>query len=286
MTIAYLNGEFLPLEEARISPMDRGFLFGDGVYEVVPCYQGRLIAMDLHLARLRNSLDGISLAFPSTDESITEILQALCQKNDGEHQGVYLQITRGTAMKRQHAFPNPIKPTLFAYTFPIGPPSDGSPETASCYTAVTRADQRWGRCHIKSVALLGNVLHMMEAIDEGAEEVLLFNEQDQLTEAAACNVFIVSNGVVLTPELDNQKLPGVTRHQLLDFMARYTDWQVEVRPVSKQEVLGAEEIWLTSSTKEVAPVVSLDGRSVGDGTPGPRWSAAQKLFEQHRFDGN
>lgn len=284
MNIAYLNGEFLPLEEARISPMDRGFLFGDGVYEVIPCYRGRLIAMDLHLARLRNSLEGISLPFSPTDASLTDILTTLCKKNDGDNQGIYLQITRGAAMKRQHAFPSNVVPTLFAYAFSIAPPSNGAPETAACYTAVTRTDLRWGRCQIKSVALLGNVLHMMDAIHEGAEEVLLFNERGELTEAAACNVFIVNKGVVITPELDNQKLPGVTRHLLLDFMSRYTDWRVEVRPVGKEEVLDAEEIWLTSSTKEVAPVVKLDDRAIGDGKPGPMWSAAQKLFEQHRFD--
>ena len=148
---------------------------------------------------------------------------------------------------------------------------------------MTRRDQRWGRCHIKSTALLGNVLHMMEAVEEQAEEVLLFNEQDELTEAAACNVFVVCGDKILTPELDHQKLPGVTRRQCLELLEAHTDWSVEVRPVNRDEVLSASEIWLSSSTKELAPVVSLDGKPVNEGRPGPRWSAAQTLFQQHRF---
>ena len=204
-------------------------------------------------------------------------------RNGAGNLGIYLQITRGVVEKRQHAFPEHPVPTVFAYAYNISPPSNGSLETASCFRTVTRRDQRWGRCHIKSTALLGNVLHMMEAVEEQAEEVLLFNEQDELTEAAACNVFIVCGDKILTPELDHQKLPGVTRRQCLELLAAHTDWPVEVRPVSRGEVLSASEIWLSSSTKELAPVISVNGKPVNDGRPGPRWSAAQKLFQQHRF---
>ena len=211
------------------------------------------------------------------------ILDDIVARNGAGDLGIYLQITRGVVEKRQHAFPEHPLPTVFAYAFDISPPSDGSPETASCFRAVTRRDQRWGRCHIKSTALLGNVLHMMEAVEEEAEEVLLFNEQDELTEAAACNVFVVRGDKILTPELDHQKLPGVTRRQCLELLEAHTDWSVEVRPVSRDEVLSASEIWLSSSTKELAPVVSLDGKPVNEGCPGPRWSAAQKLFQRHRF---
>ncbi|HCL93657.1 MAG TPA: D-alanine aminotransferase, partial [Gammaproteobacteria bacterium] len=209
MTIAYLNGDFAPLAEARISPMDRGFLFGDGVYEVIPCYDGKIVALQYHLERLDQSLDGIALLQPHSDEQLINILEEIVARNGAGNLGIYLQITRGVVDKRQHAFPEHPLPTVFAYAFEISPPSDGSLETASCFRTVTRRDQRWGRCHIKSTALLGNVLHMMEAVEEQAEEVLLFNEQDELTEAAACNVFIVCGDKILTPELDHQKLPGV-----------------------------------------------------------------------------
>ena len=283
MTQAYLNGTFTALEDAKISPMDRGFLFGDGVYEVIPCYGGQLVAMPYHLERLAQSLNGIALASPHSDDSLTSVLMELVDRNGGGDLGVYLQITRGAAPKRQHAFPEHIEPTVFAYTFAIAPPSDGSPESAKCFSAVTRTDQRWERCHIKSTALLGNVLHMMEAIDAGAEEVLLFNSDDELTEAAACNVFVVNNGKVLTPALDHQILPGVTRRQCLELLEAHTSWQVEIRPVLREEVEQAQEIWLSSSTKELVPIVSLDGKTVGDGKPGKKWAVAQKLFHEHRF---
>ena len=286
MTQAYLNGAFTALEDAHISPMDRGFLFGDGVYEVIPCYDGQLVAMPYHLERLAHSLRGIALTSPHSDDALTCILTELVDRNGGGDLGVYLQITRGAAPKRQHAFPEHIEPTVFAYTFAITPPSDGSPETAKCFSAVTRTDQRWDRCHIKSTALLGNVLHMMEAIDAGAEEVLLFNSDDELTEAAACNVFVVRNGTVLTPALDHQILPGVTRRQCLELLEAHTDWPVEIRPVLRQEVAEAEEIWLSSSTKELAPIVKLDGKAVGDGKPGRMWAVAQKLFNEYRFSAN
>lgn len=283
MIIAYLNGDYAPLTDVRISPMDRGFLFGDGVYEVIPCYGGKMIALKYHLERLHQSLDGIALSPPHSDEQLIKVLEEIVARNGAGNLGIYLQITRGVVEKRQHAFPDHSLPTVFAYAFDISPPSDGSPETASCFRAVTRRDQRWGRCHIKSTALLGNVLHIMEAVDEEAEEVLLFNDQDELTEAAACNVFVVSGDRILTPQLDHQKLPGVTRRQCLELLAAHTDWSVEVRPVSRGEVISASEIWLSSSTKELAPVVSLDGKPVNKGRPGARWSAAQKLFQQHRF---
>lgn len=284
MTVAYLNGKFLPREEAKISPMDRGFLFGDGVYEVIPCYAGKAVAMSYHMERLGHSLRGIKLDGTPSSSDLASMLEELIGLNGSGDLGIYLQITRGVAEKRQHAFPENTVPTIFAYAFPIDPPCDGSMDQATCFTTVTRSDARWARCHIKSTALLGNVLHMMEAIDEGAEEVLLFNEQDLLTEAAACNVFIVKDGQIHTPELDHQKLPGVTRRLCLEFLEKHTDWPVQVGPVSRDAVMSAEEVWLSSSTKELAPVIAIDGKPVADGKPGQYWSTAQGLFHLHRFD--
>ena len=166
MTIAYLNGDYAPLADVRISPMDRGFLFGDGVYEVIPCYDGKMVALQYHLERLHQSLDGIALSQPYSDAQLINILNEIVARNGAGNLGIYLQMTRGVVEKRQHAFPENPLPTVFAYAFDINPPSDGSPETAACFRAVTRRDQRWGRCHIKSTALLGNVLHMMEAVEE------------------------------------------------------------------------------------------------------------------------
>ena len=284
MTIAFLNGNFLPLDQAKISPMDRGFLFGDGVYEVIPSYGGKLVALQCHLDRLHNSLESISLVSYSDDSELTNMLMSLCRQNGAGNLGIYLQITRGITAKRQHAFTKENDPTCFAYAFPIRPPSDGSIESASCISAVTRSDRRWRRCQIKSTSLLGNVLHMMEAVDNNAEEVLLFNHREELTEAAASNVFVVTqNKRVVTPELDNQKLSGVTRYQALEFMKKYTDWKIEVRNISRSEVLRADEVWLSSSTKELSPVIKIDNAPVGAGAPGPIWSQAQQLFQRYRF---
>ncbi len=284
MTVAYLDGSFLPLEDARISPMDRGFLFGDGVYEVIPTYGGQLVGLNLHLDRLERGLAEIRLASPHSREQWKSLFTELLAANGNGNLGLYLQVTRGVSMKRAHRFPETTTPTCFAYTFPLEAPSDGNPETAHGWRVITGDDLRWQRRHIKSVALLGNVLHMQDSIDAGAEEILLFNEQDQLTEAAACNVFVVKDGAVATPPLDREKLPGITRQMLLDMMRTEGDWQIAERPVSRAEVMAADEVWITSSSKEVEPVVSIDARPVGTGKAGPIWAKAQAMFHRRRFD--
>lgn len=284
MTIALLNGKLLPLEEARISPMDRGFLFGDGIYEVIPSYGGRMVGFDRHMDRLDKGLSAIGIANPKSREQWEESLNELLSRNGNGDLGLYLQVTRGAAEVRAHRFPDGVTPTLFAYPFPIQAPGDGDPASVKCFEVVTGNDLRWRRCHIKSTALLGNVLHMMEGVSEGADEILLFNEHDELTEASACNVFIVNQGKVMTPGLDREKLPGITRNMLLAMMRDDNNWSVEERPISRDEVRAADEVWLTSSTKEVAPVIRIDGRPVGTGIPGPLWSAAQALFSRQRFN--
>ncbi|MDA7584843.1 aminotransferase class IV [Luminiphilus sp.] len=282
MTIAYLNGEFVPLEEARISPMDRGFLFGDGIYEVIPSYNGQLVGFKRHMQRLDQGLAAIQLENPLTADKWHTLFSKLTAQNAGDYQGVYLQVTRGTSPVRNHRFPVDCQPTVFAYTFTVNAPCDGDPDKATCYQVATATDRRWKRCDIKSVALLGNVLHMMEGVDSGADEIILFNEQEELTEAAACNVFIVQNKTVITPPLDIEKLPGVTRNMLVDIL-RGDGWSVEERAVSRTEVMAADEVWLTSSTKEIAPVIAIDGHSVSGGKAGAVWAAAQSLFAHHRY---
>ena len=165
MTIAYLNGEFVPLEEARISPMDRGFLFGDGIYEVIPSYNGQLVGFKRHMQRLDQGLAAIQLENPLTADTWHTLFCKLTAQNAGDYQGVYLQVTRGTSPVRNHRFPVDCQPTVFAYTFTVNAPCNGDPDKATCYQVATATDRRWKRCDIKSVALLGNVLHMMEGVD-------------------------------------------------------------------------------------------------------------------------
>jgi len=284
MTVAFLDDEFVPLEEAKISPMDRGFLFGDGIYEVIPSHGGKLIGLDLHLARLENGLNEIGIKIPWSRDQLTNIFTELMERNGNGNLGVYLQITRGVTMKRNHAFPANTPPTLFAYTFDIPAPSSGDPGKVTHWKVTTRQDLRWQRCHLKTTSLLGNVLHMMEAVDEGESEILLFDANNQLTEAAACNVFVVHNNEVKTPPLDQHKLAGVTRDMALHILRVHSSLNVRETQITKEEVLSADEVWLSSSTKELAPVVSIDGQLVGDGVPGPVWVQAQSLFDQHRFD--
>ena len=279
----FLNGEFVSLEAARISPLDRGFLFGDGIYEVIPCYNGRMVGFERHMARLQQGLDTLKLPNPLPKENWHDALLQLSEEARDTHLGLYLQITRGSHPIRAHRYPEADAPTLFAYAFPVTAPSDGDAATVKSYRVVTGTDQRWQRCHIKSVALLGNVMHMNEATEQGADEILLYNERDELTEAAACNVFVVTAGTISTPNLDHQKLPGVTRAMLLDMLRDSGHQAVEERPISRDEVLAADEVWLTSATKEVAPVTAIDGQKVGDGRPGPAWESAQKLFASQRY---
>jgi len=284
MTMAFLNGVFTPLEEARISPMDRGFLFGDGIYEVIPSYGGAMLGFDRHMQRLSNGLAAIDLLNPHSQQQWQAILSRLLAENGNGNLAIYLQVTRGVATQRAHRFPEKIEPTVFAYTFAISDAPTGDIATAKGLSVSTGEDLRWQRCHIKSIALLGNVLHMMEGVKRGHDEILLFNAHNELTEAAACNVFIVSNESIATPYLDNHKLPGITRNMLLDILRDYGQWSVEERVVTREEVLAADEVWLTSSTKEIAPVLTIDGQPVGEGKPGSVWSGAQALFAQHRFN--
>ena len=283
-TTALLNGVLVPLDEARVSPMDRGFLFGDGIYEVIPSYGGQLVGFSRHMQRLAHGLAAIGIPNPHNEETWQRFFDDLLSRNGAGNLAIYLQVTRGVAEKRAHRFPETVSPTVFAYTYEIEPAASGDKDTAHCLSVATGLDLRWKRCHIKSVALLGNVLHMMEGVDSGADEILLFNDCDELTEAAACNVFVVSNGTIVTPELDHQKLPGITRNMLIDMIRKETDWPLEERPVTRGELLAAEEVWLTSSTKEVAPVTCIDNKPVASGQPGPIWSEAQRLFSRFRFE--
>ena len=283
MSTVYLNGEYLPMDEARISPMDRGFLFGDGVYEVVPSYGGRSVGLAPHLARMRDGLEGIALPYVVDDDEWRDIMDRLTRENGNGDLGVYIQISRGANPRRHHAFPEATEPTRYAFAFEIPPAPVADKALAPRYRVAATRDLRWQRCNIKSTSLLGNVLHYQHGHERGYDETLLFNAEDELTEAAACNVFIVQGNRVSTPPLDHQKLPGITRQLLLDILRRHSSLVVEERTVTREEVENADEVWLTSSSKEIAPVVAIDGQPVGSGDIGDAWLEAQGLFSEHKF---
>jgi D-alanine transaminase len=266
---AYLNGRFLPLSEARISPLDRGFLYADGVYEVIPVYSRHPFRVDEHLRRLQASLDGIRLANPQSEAQWKAIIGRLVADAGFEDQAVYLQITRGADDKRDPCFPPGVPPTVFAFTAPLVGPSAKQRERG--VAAVTAPDIRWGRCDWKTLALLPNVLARQWAADAGCVEAILFRD-GHLTEASSSNVFAVRDGVILAPPQDHRVLPGITCQVVRELAVAHRA-PLEVRPVAEEEVRAADELWLTSSAKEVLAVVALDGRSVGRGTdagkPGP-----------------
>ncbi|MRD73583.1 D-amino acid aminotransferase [Rhodocyclus tenuis] len=274
MTV-YLNGRFLPLAEARISPLDRGFLFGDGVYEVIPVYSRRPFRLDEHLSRLQTSLDGIHLPNPLSLEGWRTMIGQLVASADFVDQSVLLQVTRGADDKRDHAFPQGVAPTVFAFTAPLVTPSDAT--RAAGIAAITAPDTRWQRCDLKTISLLANVLARQQAVDAGAVETLLLRD-GLLTEGAASSIFVVSEGVLLAPPKDHRVLPGITYDLVLELAARH-GVSYAVRDISERELRAADELWMTSSTKEILPIVRLDGLPVGHGRPGP---LAQQMYAWYR----
>lgn len=261
----YLDGRFLPLGDAHVSPMDRGFLFGDGVYEVIPVYSRRPFRFEQHLARLKQSLDGIHLDGPRDPADWREIVSRLVASAPWEDQGVYLQITRGVDSKRDHVFPANPRPTVFAMTAPLVTPSAEVRERG--VAALTVADNRWLRCDLKTTALLANVLLRQQATEAACAEAILLRD-GFLTEGSSTNVVIVRNGVMLAPPQSHLILPGVTLDVVIE-LARQHGLPHEIRPVTEAELRSADEVWLTSSTKEVLAVTTLDGQAVGGGVPGP-----------------
>lgn len=279
MTTVFLNGQFLPIAEAKVSAMDRGFLFGDGAYEVIPVYSRRPFRLPEHLARLRHTLDGIRLANPLGEEEWTRLIGEIVARNAGEDQSVYLQITRGADTKRNHAFPARVTPTVYIMSEPLVTPPPAQRETG--IAAVSAPDVRWLRCDLKTTSLLANCLLRQLAVEAGCVETILFRN-GCMTEGAASNIFAVKDGVLLAPPKDHLMLPGITYDVVLELAAAH-GLPAEVRPVAEAEARGADELWMTSSTKEVLPITRLDGKSVGTGKPGPvfaRMYAWYQAFKQ------
>lgn len=274
MTV-YLNGQFMPIEEAKISPLDRGFLFGDGAYEVIPVYSRRPFRIDEHLRRLQTTLDGIRLTNPHGVAEWRALVERIVAGADFADQSVYIQVTRGADVKRDHPFPQGVAPTVFIFTAPLVTPAPAV--RAAGVAAVSALDNRWLRCDLKTVSLLANVLLRQQAVDAGCAETVMLRE-GYLTEGAASNVFVVKDGVLLAPPKDHRVLPGVTYDIVLELAARH-GMPFEVREIPEAELRAADELWMTSSTKEVLPITVLDGKPVGHGAaagkPGP---AAQRMY--------
>jgi len=270
----YLNGDYIPLIEAKISVLDRGFLFGDGVYEVIPAYQGHLFHLSDHLQRLEKSLAGIRLKNPYSSEQWLDIFTFLLDRSKNQY--IYLQITRGADIKRDHAFPENVSPTVFVMCSDILP-FQGK---ITGIKAVTLPDSRWQFCNLKTIALLANILHRQDAIDQNTAEALLIKD-DYVTEGAASNVFIVINGTLITPPKNHLILPGITRDVILT-IAQKNHIPYKEENISLSQLKSAEEVWVTSSTREIVPVIEVDGLSVATGCPGSVYQQMDQLFQAYK----
>jgi D-alanine transaminase len=273
----HLNGALVRISDAKISVLDRGFIYGDGAYELVPVYGWRPFRMSQHLARLQRTLDAIRLANPHTNDEWQRLIGELIERQPFADQAVYLQVTRGVA-KRDHSFPKDTVPTVFLMSNPLPVPT--REQVARGVAVVTAEDNRWKRCDLKTISLLGNVLMRQLATDAGAAETIMFRD-GWLTEASSSNVLVVKDGMILAPPKDHQILPGITYDAAIEF-ARDAGLAVDIRPISKAETLEADEMWLSSSTKEVLAVTTVDGRAFGGGMPGPVFRRMYDLFQARK----
>ncbi len=272
----FLNGEYLPIDEARVSVLDRGFIFGDGVYEVIPAYGNRPFRLEEHFRRLNNSLSAVRIDNPYSETQWAAIFDRLLAQHHGD-QSIYLHITRGVA-PRDHGFPADTPPTVFVMCSPIAPTN---PDYLSKgFAAITLDDIRWQYCRIKSIALLPNILLRQEALDNNATEAILIRS-GYVTEGSASNMFIVKDGVIKTPPHSDQLLPGITRDLIVE-LAQQQDMACEEATISEQELLDADEIWLSSSTKEILPITRLNDKPVGNGKPGAVWKTMYQHYQVYK----
>jgi len=273
-SICYLNGEFLPLAEAKIPVLDRGFIFGDGIYEVVPVYYRKPFRFEPHLARFERSAREIGLSNPLDRAQWRALVDQLVARNPGEHQFVYWQVTRGVA-RRDFAFPKDAVPTVFAMTTPFNRPGDA--QRTQGLAAVTRRDERWLRCDVKSVSLLGAVLARQYATEQGADEVVQFRD-GYLTEGSASNMWVVKDGTLIGAQKDHLILEGI-RYGFIEELCAQLGVPFKVARLGKDEVAGADELMLTAATREILPITTLDGRPVGSGRPGPIYAKLRAGYD-------
>ncbi len=274
MSAVYLNGEFKPLAEASINVLDRGFTFGDGVYEVIPVFNRKIFRFDEHLQRLENSLKAIYMDNPLTKDKWSAIFNQLIDALEETDQSIYLQITRGVT-ERDHDIALADEPTIFAMSRPIV-----KKDLSSGIKAITFEDIRWQYCDIKAITLLPSVLLRHKAKQQGAKEAILVRD-GYVTEGAASNVFIVEGDTVYTPPKNKHVLPGITRDLVVEILSKNSINIIEA-PIEFAQLLRADEVWITSSTWEIVPVVELDNKPVGEGCTGPMWEKANHLYQKFK----
>lgn len=273
--LCFLNGQFLPIEKASISVTDRGFMFGDGVYELIPVYQGKLFRVNEHLNRLQHSLREIRLTL-SVEPDWQQIFHRLITEHGSGNMSIYLQISRGAQIVRHHTFPQITEPTIFVRTLPYNPPT--YEQLAKGFKAITRHDIRWQRCDIKSLNLLPNILLYNQALEHHAEDAILINDKNEITEATTSNVFIVKKNVLMTPPKSHHILGGITRDFVLE-LAQKNNIAIEESIISKKQLFAADEVWLTSSSKEIKPVISIDEIAIANGHVGPLWRRMIQIYK-------
>ena len=273
---AYLNGEFLPVETARISPLDRGFLFGDAVYEVIPVFGGKALLLDAHLARLAKSLEALGITDPLPESGWRDLISRLAQENGGGDMGVYLQVSRGADRGRDHAFPEDLQPTVFGMASPApAPRTEG-------LRAITLPDTRWGRCDIKATALLANVLARQTAVEAGADEaILVWN--GEVTEGASSSVILREGDELVRRANSEAILPGTTTDLVVE-LAATAGFQCREESIPVARLLAADEVWIASAMRGVAAVVNIDGKTIAGGQPGTAWQAVSRAFEAFKYE--
>lgn len=278
-SLCFLNGDFMPLKDAKISVLDRGFIFADGIYEVIPAFAGKPFRLEQHLERLQNNLTAIKINNPYSTEEWQTIFNDLIAKNHFSDTdcSVYLQVTRGVA-KRDHVFPDNATATIFSMVNPLLPVNPKI--LANGLSVIIREDIRWQYCNIKSISLLGNIILKQEAAENNADEAILVRAGN-VTEGAASNVFIVKDDVIKTPPKDKQLLPGITRDLIIEIASKQGLNCIETN-ITKDELLSADEVWLSSSTREVSPVCFIEKKPIARGVPGPHWAKMYQLFQEYK----
>ena len=276
MSLVYLNGEFKPIEEASISVLDRGFTFGDGVYEVIPIFNRKIFRFSEHITRLENSLREIYMSNPLKENEWRDIFNKLIDSLEQANQSIYLQITRGVS-RRDHDISIADKPTVFAMSRPLE-----TNNFSSGIKAITHEDIRWQLCNIKATTLLPSILLRHKAKEQEARETILIRDK-YVTEGAASNVFVCTDDKILTPARTSHVLSGITRDLIVEILM-HNDLPIVEGSISESKLLSAGEIWVTSSTWEIVPVVELDDKLVGNGKPGPLWKQANKLYQDFKND--
>ncbi|MDH5389290.1 MAG: D-amino acid aminotransferase [Gammaproteobacteria bacterium] len=276
--IVFLNGEYLPVEQATVSVLDRGFLFGDGVYEVIPVFGLKPLRVDEHLQRLQNSLSRISMDNPYEVEEWKRIFDELLERNSGDDRAIYLQITRGAHPVRDLKIQPENQPTIFIMVLQVGAVNMSDLEKG--IETVTIDDFRWHACDIKSISLVANVMLREQATQSGVVDAILIRD-GYVTEGTASNLIMVKDGVLYTPPTSQHLLPGITRDLVLE-LAQENGVECEVRQIAEAELESADEIWLTSSTREIAPVIRLNGKDVADAKAGPVWKIMINIYQQYK----